>query len=344
MRRASVGVCVVVGALALLGLTSTSALGWLPWPPADPSAEFGDRCTADALEAGTTAIVAGNGLPALEFPKDVPGEGGLVITRWKVALPAGSQPIQQQLVVFGYRGGPEGPLEFVPIGESAVETAAGGAANEFTTRIPVSSGKSIGLRGPAGALVCAAETKHSAALVADPWPGGEPRPGKWVEMGVPVIATVERDGDGDGYGDPSQDQCLEEPRLHTACPSVHLLLNSKVYKRGILIEASTGDPARLEVAGHVGWTYRPPGGGPKKQLAFDLPGGTQDVAQGATVSFWLQLPRQAVERLRTLTRKNGLKVHVGFVATDVLGHQSMNELTYRVPGWRVIRPAARHSR
>lgn len=321
----------VVGALALVAAQGALAVP----PPGVGPPDFGDRCTATRVAApGSTAILFGNGLNEVEFPSHPPPEVPKVVTRWKVAAAPGLGPTPQQLVAFKEIGIEGEQVQEVQAGESALETVVGGGSNEFATRIPVPEYSDIGLRGPAGALVCDDQPGHVAGLAIVPWANGEVHDVKIeYNTGVPVIATVEPDRDGDGYGDATQDGCLEQPAVHTACPFVHLTPKAKAFKRGIALEVSTGDPTRVEVAGQVGWGYRPRGGGPNRRLVFGLPGGAQEVGKDATVGFWLPLPRQVIERLRRLPPKEKLKAHVTVVATDIIGHQTIRELTIRLPGW-----------
>jgi hypothetical protein len=339
MRR-SVGILVVVAvaATALIGAPSASAI--LTWPQ-----HVGDTCAATGTATGQTAIVLGNDAPAsspsTELTTAAPPETPSVITRWKVNAPAGLGPTPEQLVTFRAAGETEEQL----LGESSIETVVGGASNEFLTRIPVPEYAHVGLRGPEGALVCAEASNHLAGLGTEPWGVGESRRVKIeVGTGVPVIATFEPDRDRDGYGDETQDQCLEQPLLHTPCPFVRLIPDAKVFRHGILVEVGTGDPTHVEVTGQVAWGYRPRGGGPKRHLVVGLSaGGSQEVGANATVGFWLPLPKSVSRRLAQLTTKEKLKAHLAIVATDVIGHQTNRAMGVRLPGWAKLPAKARSS-
>lgn len=323
----------VVGVVTSSLLGASSAAAVLNWPQ-----HAGDGCVATGTTTAQTAIALSNNdrtLPYPEVSSNAPDESGSVITRWKVNAPAGVGPIAEQLVATHGTFGEELQL----IGESSVETVVSGAANEFLTRIPVPPDAQIGLRGPDGALVCDGAPLHAAMLVPDAWALGESRHLTIEDdTGVPVVATLEPDRDGDGYGDETQDQCLEQPLLHTACPFVRLRPNAKVYRRGILVEVSTGDPTKVEVTGQVGWGYQPRGGGPHKRLVVGLSGGAQEVGAGATVPFWMPLPAPVLQRLARLTSKEKLKAHLAIVATDVVGHQTNRAMGVRLPGWAKPHP------
>lgn len=325
---------IVVLACALAGAPSASAAAFLNWPQ-----QFGDSCAATATAPGQTAIAITNNMSGAALSVQAPPEEAGVITRWKVNAPTGIGPIPEQLVAFHQVGPEEDQL----VGESTLETVVSGAANEFATRVPIPEEAQIGLRGPGGALICN-EPAHLAGLVAEPWAVGESRHFKIeVSTGVPVVATLEPDRDHDGYGDETQDKCPEQPLVHTACPLVILRPYAKAFRRGILVEVSTGDPTRVEVTGQVGWGYRPPGGGPNKRLIVGLSaGGPQEVGSGATVGFWLPLPKSVIRRLGKLTTQEKLNAHLWVVATDVIGHQTTRKMGVRLPGYLKARPA--HSR
>jgi hypothetical protein len=328
MRRIAVGI-VVVGACALVGAPSASA--FLTWPQ-----QFGDPCAATTVAPGQTALAITNNMSGAALSVQAPPEATAVITKWKVNAPGDIGPIPEQLVAFHQVGAEEDQL----VGESSLETVVSGAANEFATRLPIPEGGQIGLRGPDGALICS-EPAHLAGLVAEPWAVGESRHFKIeVSMGVPVVATLEPDRDHDGYGDETQDKCPSQPAIHTACPFVVLRPVAKAFRRGILVEVSTGDPTQVEVTGQVGWGYRPPSGGPNKRLIVGLlAGGPQEVGTGATVGFWLPLPKSVIGRLGKLTNKEKLNAHLSVVATDVVGHQTTRKMGVRLPGYLMRRPA-----
>jgi hypothetical protein len=330
--------------LAVLGGVVACALLGAPTASAQ-SAVFGDSCVANRIEAEATAFIDNNGMNGALLASRALPEHAWVITRWKVAAPAGLGPTPQQLAAFKEVGSEADPLQNQLIGESATETVAGGAANEFSTRIPVPELAEIGLRGPAGALVCGGEPNPVSGVALGAWALGETRHyAIEVNLGVPVVATIEPDRDGDGYGDETQDGCPSLAAVHTACPVIRLVPKATVRRRGILLEVGTGDPARVEVAGQVGWGYRPRGGGPAKRLIVGLPGSAQEVAKGATASFWLPLPSRVTGRLAKLSTKEKLKAHLTIVATDVAGRQTVRELTVRLPGWAKQRPPGRHTR
>jgi hypothetical protein len=326
MRRLAglVAFAVVVGA-ALIGAAPATAIINFPVQEGDPCAATG----ASTAQAATVLTNGTNGAVWTAAPPEAAPH--LVITHWKVNAPAGIGPIPEQLIVTRATGEEDEQL----IGESALETVVGGGSDEFATRIPVSEYAHVGLRGPDGALVCAGESTHLAGLVSEPWATGESKRIKIeVGMGVPVIATIEPDRDGDGYGDETQDDCPYLATVHTACPFVRFRPRLKARRRGILLEVNTDDPTTVEVSGQVGWGYRPKGGGAKRRLIVGLPTSSQEVGKEATVTFWLALPPQVTQRLAELTRAEELKARLAVVVTNVVGEAVTHMLTAQLHGWK----------
>ncbi len=307
-----------VGALVLLGAPVAAAL----------PQEVGDRCAANGTMADTTAIVLNNSLEYGQLPPVVPPEGAKVITRWKVNAPPGTEPISQQLVALKQVGEESDQL----VGESALETVVGGAANEFTTRIPVPEYAHVGLRGPSGALTCEDTDGHLGGLVEGPWATGESREFEIKFLGVPVIAYVEVDRDADGYGDETQDLCPALASVQAACP-IALTASAKVTGAAILLTVSTGPPARVYVNGQVGWGFKPKGGGKRKRLIVGLAGGAQEVGYLASATFTVPLPKAVKRRLGKLAPKQSLKAKLDLEAIEIAGAPAtLKSLTVKLPG------------
>lgn len=109
------------------------------------------------------------------------------------------------------------------VGESNFETLeAVGQKNTFPTRIPVQAGDVIGLYGAGKQIMVWKEVGYSAfgkpgedVLSSNP-AFLEPAPNYIIV----VYATWEPDADGDGYGDESQDTCLNFPGISGCAQTV----------------------------------------------------------------------------------------------------------------------------
>jgi hypothetical protein len=144
-----------------------------------------------------------------------------VITSWSFEA-AASAPATLKLKV----GRPAGGNSFSIVGESPPKAPTGGAVNTYTdVRIPVRAGDVMGYFALQGG-VSSTCTKPGGAGFAVVVRGGDQPPSSTVAgYGTPVSqsqldlsATLERDADGDGFGDETQDRCPGEPGPSNGCP------------------------------------------------------------------------------------------------------------------------------
>jgi hypothetical protein len=316
--RKLLGAIATTTALALLGAPAASAL----------PQEIGDRCTANADVANTTALVLNNALGYPELPPIVPPEGAKVITKWKVNAPPGIEPIAQQLVASKQVAEEDDQL----VGASALETVVGGAANEFSTRIPVPEYAHIGLRGPSRTLFCDKTSGHLGGLIAGNWATGETRHFKVEFLGVPVLAWVEPDRDGDGFGDESQDGCPRSAAHSGPCPALALTPKAKVLEKSILVTVAASEAAEVKVWGQARWQARKPSGKVvkvTKQLSFGI---KKTVNPGTPGQFRLPLGKPVLKRLGQIEPSQHLNAIVLANAYDLNGKPVLRKLELRLPG------------
>lgn len=307
----------ILGAIiALLAAGSASGLG------ATGASEFGDDCAGDASEPGWTTIGLNNSKSYPELssdagPHELRGGNGSVITRWKVNLAPGMGPLAQQLVAF--RGTEEG---VVKVGESAVETLVDGA-NEFPTRIPIPEYARIGLHGPVATLYCDNRENSILGYVEGDFPPGQERGYSYLlGKSVPGVAVVERDEDGDGYGDLSQDGCISSAEFHDACPYAQITGWVEAIRRGaILVGVSTNIATRVQVAGQATWSDPYHRGG-KRTVA--LAGGIQPLGANGSAVFRVPLPKLMIRKLNRTRPGKKLKAQLYLTRLDRL---------QELPGW-----------
>jgi hypothetical protein len=290
----------------------------------------GESCAGDVGRPGTT-LMPFNTTETYTLPYH---EGGIV-TGWNVVAGPGVGPLAQRLVVL--RGSGE---EVVKVGESALETVREGV-NEFATRIPT-EGALVALHGPVETLFCSERLGGAAGVIAGEAPFGEARPFEIEsDVGVPLTVTIERDEDGDGYGDESQDRCTDNPAFHESCPFVVFLPAKHGVTRGaVLVRATINATSQVSVFGHVGWTVRtkaagPGRPGPQRRVTVALDGGTKEIAAGTTAVFSVRMPRAVRRRLARMRPRERLWARVTAVASgarELEGRTMQKTLNFGLQG------------
>lgn len=195
-------------AVALLGTAAPTAgaatqLGQVspPFPLLAPSGNFVQLQTAT-------------------IPYTVPPPGG-VITGWSHMGSAedgsaGSGRLQLWRQVGMTTG-------FFLVGRSDLESFTAGIVNSFATRLPVSGGEILGLRGENAASTSGGMAGDNVLELS----GGDPAAGETRSaVGAPdpvtlvnVSAVLEPDADNDGFGDETQDQCPTNATTQGPCPA-----------------------------------------------------------------------------------------------------------------------------
>ena len=309
-------IAVAVAATALLFPSTVAAYS-----------QVGNSCTGDDTEADATMVSLNNQGNELGVWPQVLPEGKSVITGWRVQVGPGIGPLQQQLVA-SRRVGEEEDLK---VGESAVETVGPGVS-EFATRIPVSEYDHVGLSGPAGTLICHSEMNIAGRVEGD-WAIGErSRFDGIVGLGVPVVARVEYDGDGDGYGDETQDGCPASSALQTPCPLLTVSARPKVKPHAVLIGVAPSNESAVQVLGQVRWQEKHPGGGARLRTFGLGEKAPRMIPANGTGVFRLRLWDAIVRHLDQLPPKRSLRVKVRVGVTDVFGAVIVKTLNVRLHG------------
>lgn len=317
-------------ALALLAFLLAAA------PAAAQEIEFkiGSECAAN------------NGVPNLTL---IPREGGVnvqrlavpldgVLTKWQVrfAPPEGSGSYPETLKVMKAVEGLEMP-EAQVVAESAQETVAPGL-NTFKTRIPVKENEFFGLWGGATTptLFCqmagAGERMAYSGTQGDLAIGARSifRNGE-AESQVPILATVESDVDGDGFGDASQDKCPQSARYHGPCPRVTSVATARAGKQAATVEVHVSSAAEVMVAGQVSWRVRQPGG-KVTGLTVGLGSGAKTLAAAGTARFRLPYGKAVSRRLGRISPSQALTARLTVTVTDLAGRVRTRVLHLRLPG------------
>jgi len=189
-------------------------------------------------------------------PYQVPPAGG-VITGWShrgASGAAGSGRLQVWRDV--------GSDQFTLIGRSAVQSFASGVVNFFSTRVPVSGGELLGLRGDNAAGIYGGASGDVAIALsgADPVPGNTRGiAGVGPSTLVNVSAVLEPDADGDEFGDESQDECPGQAGSADGCPpaqpgplgslTLDLAAKKQKLKQSLVVFATASADSTLVVKG-----------------------------------------------------------------------------------------------
>jgi hypothetical protein len=317
-KRLSVALVLAIAAGALFAVDSASA-----------ATEFGSGCTANKSQEGAIWVSTGHST-ASPFPVTAPISG--VITEWHVnsdqeAMAAGdlagefSRIFQQRLLVLKS----EGAESFKVVAEASGGPLNLKGSNAYLSRLPVQQGDYLGLAGNPYALYC--ETKSEADTFGSTV-GGTPVGSTFkVKLAkglqVPVVARVEPDVDGDGYGDETQDQCPQSAAYQTACPTVLVSSLSLSSQKAVTVYVSSSLSAPVAVGGTVKL-------GKGKIAKLSAAGKT--VEPGTLGRFSLTLPKPVRKTLTALSTKKSLTLSISASATNVAGTVSTATSTLKLRG------------
>jgi hypothetical protein len=342
VRKQAAAVLLSLTAL-LLAAAPASAL-----PPvlgAELEFQVGRECAANGGVPNTT-LVPREANPLNVRWIAVPHDG--VLTRWQLRFqpPAGEEGARypETLKVMRAVEGSESPEQEVAA-ESAQETVVSGR-NTFSARIPVEAGEVFGLYGgpTTPTLFCEMpgeeeeQTAYGATQgnltvgtrsIFNSGPTGSQ---------VPVLATVEADLDGDGFGDVSQDRCPASAATHGPCPTLHA--RWQVKRKAIVVWVSAAKPTTVTVYGEARWHFKP-----KRKPGHTLPkgtplivgldgGGTKTVQRRPATAFRLKLGRTVLRRLNRLTTGESVQARVTLVTAAGGGRAHHQLLRFRLHGRR----------
>ncbi len=297
---------VVVGMVLAIALTAVSAAG--------AATEVGDECVGNSNSGPFTMIpeahASGGGLQ-LAAPT------GGVVTEWKVNS-ALAETVPEFMAAFR----PTGQAgTFQVIGESDQEDIKPGL-NVFPTRIPVHAGDRFGPVpvGEESPVFCATTDTGDRAwsFRGSVGVGSIHTYAAGVETRVPLVAVIEPDGDGDGYGDESQDKCPQSAAYQGPCPTITLEAFPVALKRSVLVLVSASETTQVQVFGQVSWKPRHRGGALASKtrktnnhksagITVGLLGDTQIVKPGEVARFNIKLPKTVKRQLRQVPSSKSLK-------------------------------------
>lgn len=316
-KRVSLVLAAVFAVSAFIGVSQASA-----------ATEFGSACPGVGLESELNLFSTAHGP---ESPLAVAAPVSGVITEWKVNSKLEGAPaeeaaelaraFQQRLEVLKNNG--NGTVTLVGESMSGPLTPVG--ASSFPARIPVQAGDLIGLGGTSVTLYC--EPNSEADAVGYTF-GGAPvgstfkfRTEKGIQ--VPVVAKIEPDVDGDGYGDETQDLCPQSAAYQTACPVVTISSRPSAAKKSVTVYVATSLAAPVGVTGTINL-----GKGKKATVKATA----KTVAPGQMLPFKLTLTKTVLNALAETSTKKSLTLSITASATNVTGAPSTSTSTVKLHG------------
>jgi hypothetical protein len=306
---------------------------------ASAATEFGSGCAATSLETATVISTAhGAGSP---LPVAAPISG--VITEWKVdtALIKPGEEIPPEAEIIGrlYRQTldvfrPAGGANYTVVAQAEGGTLNFSGVSTYSTRIPVQAGDLLGLGGPIS-LFCATEDPADATAFTEMTPAVGATSAFETETGiqVPVVAKIEPDVDGDGYGDETQDKCPQSAAYQTPCPVVTIGSLPTTAKNAVTLHVATS------LSAPVGVTATVPLG---KGKTATLTAAAQTVAPGTLGAFTLTLTPEVTKALKALPTKKSLTMSITASATNVTGSPSTSATTVPLQGQAKPKPKSKH--
>lgn len=286
--------------------------------------EIGAHCGADGSVKGASTVL---GLSRSGQQLLAPIDG--VVTGWEINVGDDQPSLEERLQVFR----PVGPRTFLAVGESKAELVRSEENNAFQTRIPVEAGDRFALRGTAGTFVCDPEFATSAVY------GGTTEVGQTYQfetrpkLAVPVRAIFELDGDGDGYGDETQDNCDFDPATQNGCPAVGLRIEqAAAQERSLLLEVEAEVKGRVTAVSEIAIFEEDPelGAGFVTYLTMR----DKKLLPSRTTRLALPLGKQIRDRLEALAPTRYIKARVTIFATSRKGRDATRKTTVRLHGRR----------
>lgn len=324
-------------AVALVG--TVLALALVAAPGASASVEVGDKCAGNEANEAFSLVpevrAAGDGLPLT-----APADG--VVTAWKINS-AHSAPVPEWPAAF--RSDKAGTFQVVGEG---TEILVSQGLNVFPARVPVRAGDRFGLiaTGENSPLYCFTGSTGDVtwSFRGGIGPGSIHTFAAGGEVLVPLVAVIEPDKDGDGYGDETQDGCPQSAAYQGPCPAISLDSFPIVLKRSVLVLVGASESASVQVFGQVGWRPRhkggalaskqtkKPGGHGSAGVTIGLSGGMTTVRPGEVTPFNVKLPKSVLSHLGQISPKRVVKGTITARTTDLAGRITEHTIAIRLHG------------
>jgi hypothetical protein len=307
--------------LALTTITFAGALlVSVPSPARAATGQFGNPCVAVNSEPNVTFVLTGL-VPGSANPAAAPFAG--VITKATFNVPgAAPTPISQTLKVMH----PTGAADTYKVTAQSASLPVPNTSSSFNVRMPVAAGDLLGLTGGVnGTIYCSSANAADtvARIAGDQTLGSTATYTSTTGMSLPVVATVEPDADGDGYGDVTQDLCPQNAAFQVACPVIKLdslASPSGGGKISLIVTSSTA--AKVSVSGLAKVNGK----------KVKLKGGSKQLPAGSLTQFKVKLPRALKSALAKLPPSQKITVTITVSATNVAGTVFTDTTKVKLPG------------
>ena len=320
-RRSAVLLTALVAMACAIGVPSASA-----------SVEFGDNCSASsAVPKLTLAELSKFG----SLPLDAPTSGVITKVKFNVSLTL-PIAIPQTVKVLRPVSGPE----FVVSQEVTVNVPPG--SSSLDVRMPVKAGERLAIHGP---LFKFGPTETQATFLCEAGPGepegvigtsleDSPVGGtiKFAEIPtptarVPVVAVIEPDADGDGFGDETQDKCPQSAAVQIDCSPVGLDAFAVQSQGKVVVLVVATAPAKVKVAGSVKLPK-----GATVSASTKLKPVTRELTPAKLGRFTLKFPGPLKSALGSLSDGKKLPLKLTISATNVGNVTSKIKKTLKLTG------------
>jgi hypothetical protein len=300
---------------SLTALALGSAIVLVPSPATAAATEFGNACLATNAAPNFTIVATASATGSAAAP--VSG----VITKARFSVPPAAPTLATVLKIVR----PTGVANQYRVVAQSSSINVPPTVSTQDVRLPVTAGDLLGLHGSTGTLHCDTASPGDTAVVfaGDAAVGSAetysaPNP----SLSVPVVATIEPDADGDGYGDITQDLCPQAASVQSACPVIKIDSRASASGTSITVAVTTSSTGKVSVTGVAKV------GGKK----IKLKSGSKTVEPGSLTDFKLKLPKALKAALAKLPPSKKITVTLTASATNVAGVVSTDKSKVKLPG------------
>jgi hypothetical protein len=301
------------------------AIGLFGASPASAAVEFGSTCQGNETAENYTLTTLASPGP---LPLTAPSSGVITKVRTNL-LPSLPISIPTSIKLLRSAGG----TSYTVI--SQTEIAAGPGVTATDARMPVLAGDHLGLFGlpftfgespsPGVSFYCKALGAGSSlgAVKQNVQPGETANFPAVTDAQIPVVAVIEPDGDGDGYGDETQDKCPQGAATQAECPAIKLDALSLVGKNAVTLVVATSITAPIKVTGVAKLD---------KGKKANLKAAVKKAVAGKFTRIRLPFNSALQKKLKELGPSEQLTLKITAKATNIAGLVSTDRLSTKLKG------------